>query len=727
MSKLNGMQIFELLSNVNDNLIVESVAPALLVGGATAAAAGLTGGAGVSSAGTVGATTAKGGFAAWLAKGGWLAVLAGVLVAAAVAVGAGIAGRDPAGTQPVGSDDVTTVGAEESESGETTEANETDPLPRLEDFSNESTLSLFSAEQGTLSVNEDGELVLEAVWEDGDVNRSWLVFDPKKVMESIDPAEKRTHGAILIKARRKMATPAEPTFTLGTEEFGRLADRPAETAYRYASGDIDYEFFVLDTEYISSLQNGMTPILYLEWVGMEDRQYSSDGRSLTISEISFYPDIWTAFLEVRTRLDAEGVKQPVPNYYEGLNNTIFMNTTIRVPFFYPEPKGPNGEQIPYMSPSVFTDSVALTVAVVGEGFTELGSRCLGENENLRAVYLPDSLTELKEPCFDFCPKLTRLRLSKNIRIIHNDAIPFDSLTHIDYDGTMAEWCQVERVYDFKANVEIIVHCLDGDLTFYAESIEDGKPSSPSDALLYNAPFDLESGWTPIQVEAKRLNLSNSYGMRQEVILRWALASHVGGSSDGLSIPYRYYFDVISAIDGSTLYTSSFEEMESYARYEGASLILAYDAVEKAGESATLFLINYGYGEAGNTLCIRTTHFRFELTEEGAFTVNRNASGKLNADVTFACPIDGYAEMNRTRQVFRDIERYIGNTYSFNDRGVRLLMVSRPHGDSVLFNGRQAPTIDGFFFGRIWNITADLFNTSTLEEIYETYGAYKKRS
>ena len=64
MSKLNGMQIFELLSNVNDNLIAESVAPALLAGGATGAVAGLTGGAGASSAGTVGATAAKGGFAA---------------------------------------------------------------------------------------------------------------------------------------------------------------------------------------------------------------------------------------------------------------------------------------------------------------------------------------------------------------------------------------------------------------------------------------------------------------------------------------------------------------------------------------------------------------------------------------------------------------------------------------------------------------------------------------
>lgn len=60
MSKLNGMQIFELLSNVSDNLIVESTPPALLVGGATAAAAGVT-----------------------------------------------LAGRDSGGTPPVGSDTVT--------------------------------------------------------------------------------------------------------------------------------------------------------------------------------------------------------------------------------------------------------------------------------------------------------------------------------------------------------------------------------------------------------------------------------------------------------------------------------------------------------------------------------------------------------------------------------------------------------------------------------------------
>lgn len=132
MSKLNGMQIFELLSNVNDNLIVESVAPALLVGGATGAVAGLTGGACASSAGTVGATAAKTGFAAWLAKGGWLALLAGVLVATAVAVGVGIAGRDPGGTLPVSSDDVTTETAEQGIAEDTEPVDSTEGDTRYE-------------------------------------------------------------------------------------------------------------------------------------------------------------------------------------------------------------------------------------------------------------------------------------------------------------------------------------------------------------------------------------------------------------------------------------------------------------------------------------------------------------------------------------------------------------------------------------------------------------------
>ena len=112
MSKLNGLQIFALLSDLNDGLIVESVAPALLTGG------------GVASHSVGSGSTIKRGFGAWLAKGGWLAILAGVLAASAVAVGVILSGIGQGSKPPVGSDEVTvadTADTAETEPEETTE------------------------------------------------------------------------------------------------------------------------------------------------------------------------------------------------------------------------------------------------------------------------------------------------------------------------------------------------------------------------------------------------------------------------------------------------------------------------------------------------------------------------------------------------------------------------------------------------------------------------------
>ena len=112
MSKLNGLQIYALLSDLNDGLIVESVAPALLTGG------------GIASHSVGSGSTIKRGFGAWLAKGGWLAILAGVLAAAGIAVGVGLAGRGQGSKPPVGSEEVTvadTADTAETEPEETTE------------------------------------------------------------------------------------------------------------------------------------------------------------------------------------------------------------------------------------------------------------------------------------------------------------------------------------------------------------------------------------------------------------------------------------------------------------------------------------------------------------------------------------------------------------------------------------------------------------------------------
>ena len=100
MSKLNGMQIFELMSDMDDSLIAESAAPAAFLAATAVGTAAVAGTMSTSAS----ASSAKAGFGARLAKGGWVALVAGAVAAAGVAVGAFLLGNGedepPAGEEP---------------------------------------------------------------------------------------------------------------------------------------------------------------------------------------------------------------------------------------------------------------------------------------------------------------------------------------------------------------------------------------------------------------------------------------------------------------------------------------------------------------------------------------------------------------------------------------------------------------------------------------------------
>ncbi len=732
MSKLSGMQIFELLSDVNDSLITESISPILTT------AAGTTAGAAAKS--TVDPSTlyripapnapsVHAGFVGWLAKGGWVALVAGAVAAVGIAVGM-FTLQDNRDLPPVESgapNGETVTGELESATMEVeTEETETNPPPVIEDFSNDSILSLFSAEQGTLSVSEDGALVLDALWEEGAENRSSLIFDPQKVMNALDGEADGVPGAVVIKAKRVQAMPETPTVSLGTETFGRLDDISVST-YRHAYAASTYEYFVLDTKQAASLQNGTTPLLHLEWVCMGDRKFSSEGRSLTVREISFHNSIWDAFLAVRQDMEEGGVALPEPNYWYGDNQVLFDSTPVRVSFFYVDPKGPNGEVIDHVSGEAFTKTDAMTVAIFGEGFDWIANRCLLDNKNLQAVYLPDSLTALKGDPFAFCPKLTRIRIGSGIQLIEDGAIPFAYVTDIDYNGTMAEWCQVDRESG-QGSGRTTVHCLDGDINYAATQPDTEQTDAATNTLAWNMPMNLAAGQGVIEIQATRLTLTNKAGGAMEVVLRWALTRRVGHPTDGYDGHYLYYFDVISPADGSILYALDHEESLAFARDEGSSIAMAQGSLGgNLPQTATLFFTNYGYGEAGDTFRVRVTHFRLELTEEGTFTVNRNVSEKLNEDVTVPYPVEGHSDLNKTRQVFRDIDNYMADTYGLSNlKPAHLLLVTRPHGDSAIFDLRLAPRFDGFLFSDIQQfLDPSGFNFQTLEYLYHRFGAYKK--
>lgn len=152
MSKMNGERIYELMANMDDALILDSIPTALLAGTAVGSAAGAQA-TGAAPAGmehtyllTPTETPApKGGFGGWLKGGGWIALTAGIVAAIGIAVG-GFAlmsdGENPAGTDPIGTGESATPIESDTEepSQEVTEA------PTEEETSEEETTEGETAE-----------------------------------------------------------------------------------------------------------------------------------------------------------------------------------------------------------------------------------------------------------------------------------------------------------------------------------------------------------------------------------------------------------------------------------------------------------------------------------------------------------------------------------------------------------------------------------------------------
>ena len=709
MSKLNGMQIFELLSSVNDSLILESCAPLITAGGtaAGATATALTKDTVLSTGATASTASAaaKVGFGAWVAKGGWVALVAGAIAAAGIAAGGFyLLDRIDWPSFPDMTEETSQDVPSEDNSSTTRE---------LSDL-----LSLFSAEQGVLSAGEDGSLVVDAQWGQGDENISTLVFNPREVAQALNQGYTKDPGAVLLKVHRNTAFAATATAYQGTKELGRNENLTLPL-YQYSYYSSRYEYIVI--QLTDDYQRRSSRELYVEWLGMGTTGLSSDDRSMTVAEIAFYDNVWDAFMATEEKLKADGTPPPALKYTEnGLN---FARGTLKTPFVYIDPTSLNGTVITEIE-GVFSFSIAVQVVILEEGARRLDDRAFSSAESLRAVYLPDSLQKLENDPFAFCPELTYLRIGSGIAYIDRSALP-SSLTDIDYNGTMEQWCNVFR--QGGADARVLVHCLDGDIPYNAtEPVSEYTEASRKD-LTWNTPLALAEGQVALDIESTYLTLSNGAGTEKTVLLRWALTELQDPPALGYDSRSIFYFDVLDPVDGSLLYVFDFEESLSYTREEGSSFFLAQGALEDGMPlSATLFLTNYGYSDQKDALSVRTTHFRLELNAQGEFAVSRNADDGLKDDVTVPCPLPGRKEYGQINQVFTNIRHYLGSTYGLGyQRPARLLLVTRPHGDSAIFAHRTAPRIDGGVFSKLETILdAPGFNARSLEYLYEWCGVYK---
>jgi hypothetical protein len=96
------------------------------------------------------------------------------------------------------------------------------------------------------------------------------------------------------------------------------------------------------------------------------------------------------------------------------------------------------DRIEILDQQLFLGTPSFKSVRIPQGYTHLGAAF--RESGLAEVYLPSSLVQVNESDFAFC----------------------ESLRHIYYDGTRAQWDTIARVYgvDFYT-----LHCTDGDFSF----------------------------------------------------------------------------------------------------------------------------------------------------------------------------------------------------------------------------------------------------------------------
>ncbi|MBO4262839.1 MAG: leucine-rich repeat protein [Clostridia bacterium] len=102
----------------------------------------------------------------------------------------------------------------------------------------------------------------------------------------------------------------------------------------------------------------------------------------------------------------------------------------------------------------------------GDGIHKAGTACNLSSIAIPSVFGSVSVVKIKNYAFGNFKKLTRISIPASIRHIGKGAfINCENLTEIKYNGTLAEWENVEKEEDWCKNVspDCVVKCSDGNV------------------------------------------------------------------------------------------------------------------------------------------------------------------------------------------------------------------------------------------------------------------------
>ena len=115
----------------------------------------------------------------------------------------------------------------------------------------------------------------------------------------------------------------------------------------------------------------------------------------------------------------------------------------------------------------FQDCTALTNINIPNSVTEIGSYAFQDCTALTNINIPNSVTEIGSHAFQDCTSLTRIYIPNGVTELNSGLFRgCGSLTEITYNGTKAQWKNIDDLYTYwyEGTNDFVVVCTDGTLT-----------------------------------------------------------------------------------------------------------------------------------------------------------------------------------------------------------------------------------------------------------------------